>query len=71
MKEFKDMTMAEFMGFEIAALTSDRDEQILEMDSVCHSPNELGYLAGRIAELHRQIRNMNEYLRDYKEQIFR
>lgn len=71
MKEFMDMGIAEFMEFEIQALTEDRNDQITEMETVCHSPNELGFLAGRIAELHRQIRNMKQYLQEYKEQIYR
>ena len=71
MREFTDMGIAEFMAFEIEALTADRDEQIVEMDTVCHSPNELGFLAGRITELHRQIRNMKQYLQEYTEQIYR
>ena len=71
MKEFMEMGIAEFMEFEIQALKADRDEQIVELETVCHSPNELGFLAGRIAELHRQIRNMNQYLQEYREQIYR
>ena len=71
MREFAEMGIAEFMEFEIEALQADRDEQIVEMETVCHSPNELGFLAGRIAELHRQIRNMNQYLQEYREEIYR
>lgn len=66
MREFTEMSVAEFMEFEIEALKADRDEQIVEMETVCHSPNELGFLAGRIAELHRQIRNMKQYLQEYR-----
>lgn len=56
------MDVKKFMEYMIDEYKEIQTELVNDLQKVCHSPNELGFLAGRIAELNDQIAKLEYYL---------
>lgn len=62
MKDLFEMNIKEFIESRIEEINDTLRELMNDLQKVCHSPNELGFLAGRIAELNDQIARLEYYL---------
>lgn len=69
MPEISEMTVKDFLEFRIAEIKLEINDLIMEMERVAHSPNELGFVAGRLVELNDQLRKMKDYLDKYETEM--
>lgn len=60
--EFEQMNVKDFISFRIAVVSEEICDLILELEKLAHSPNELGFTAGRITELNYEIMKLKQYL---------
>lgn len=59
------MDVLQFIKFRIAELEEEKAELINDLQKVCHSPHELAFLSGRIAEIQDQLYKLEYYRTEY------
>lgn len=67
--EIQNMTAMEFIQFRIDVITEEISDLILELERLSHSPNELGFTAGRITELNYEIILLKKYLKQWQDRL--
>lgn len=66
MPDIYKMTIRDFLEFRIEMVREEISDLILELEKVAHSPNELGFMSGRITELNYELMKLERYLEEYK-----
>lgn len=66
MPDIYKMTIRDFLEFRIEMVREEISDLILELEKVAHSPNELGFMSGRITELNYELIKLERYLEEYK-----
>ncbi|MFT8313299.1 MAG: hypothetical protein ABF633_03475 [Clostridium sp.] len=67
-KGFYQMNVGDYLRYRIAEMRAEIKDLIYGMEDRSHSPHELGFLGGRIAELNEQIKHLEHDLDDYKQE---
>ncbi|MPM36891.1 hypothetical protein SDC9_83495 [bioreactor metagenome] len=62
--DVKNMSIAEFIDYRIKFVQEEISDLILDMEKVAHSPSEMAFMAGRIAELNYEILTLKDCLND-------
>lgn len=62
------MSADEYLNFRLQEMKYELTDLILEMERIAHSPNELGFIAGRIAELNEQITKLEADYKKYRQE---
>lgn len=66
MPDIYKMTIGDFLEFRIGVVREEMSDLIFELEKVAHSPNELGFMSGRITELNYELMKLKIYLEEYK-----
>lgn len=59
--EFIEMTIMEFIAYRIEELTFELTDQIQKLWDLSHSPNELGFVAGKVFQINAEIEKLKYY----------
>lgn len=60
-EDIRDMTVLEFIDYRIEELNFELSEQIQKLMELCHSPYEMGFVAGRVFEINAEIEKLKYY----------